>query len=191
MKLVVGLGNPGPQYETTRHNAGFLAIDQLIDIFKASGPSNKNKGEVYDCQINFQKVALIKPMTYMNLSGQTVGPLFKFYKCQPEDLIVVHDDLDLEFGRIKLKTGGGTGGHNGLKSIDECIGGANRGYHRVRIGVGRPQGGSRVVKHVLDQFSEQECQDLGHILDRAVKSIELIVAGKMRDAMNQYNQKEL
>lgn len=119
MKIVVGLGNPGPKYETTRHNAGFLAVDFLVDEWKASptSPGATNEGDFWHTTVRGEKVLLVKPDTFMNLSGQCVGPLFKFYKCVPGDLIVIHDDLDLKVNALRIKTGGGTGGHHGLRDL--------------------------------------------------------------------------
>src|SRR4051794_16113943 len=138
MKIVVGLGNPGPKYETTRHNVGFLAVDRLIDEWKATGPASKHQGEVYQADVRGEKVLLVKPETFMNLSGRCVAPLMVFFKCKPSDLIVIHDDLDLIPFALRIKTGGGTGGHNGLKSLDESLGAGQNGYHRIRIGIGHP-----------------------------------------------------
>lgn len=191
MKLVVGLGNPGPKYETTRHNIGWLALDRLIDDFKAGPAQDKNQGEVYPCTIAGEKALLIKPMTYMNNSGRCVAPLFNFYKCQPEDLIVIYDELDLKPASIKLKTGGGSGGHNGIKSIDECLGSANNGYHRVRLGVGHPRAlGLKMdpADYVLGQFTDTELKDIDVLFDRVSKAVEMIARGDMRDAMTQFNR---
>src|SRR5687768_5190701 len=122
MKLVVALGNPGPKYETTRHNAGWLALDYLIDEWKATGPVSQNEGEVWQASVGGEKVLCVKPQTYMNVSGKCVAPIFKFYKLQPEDLVVLHDEVDLKSMQLRLKTGGGTGGHNGIKSLDAHLG---------------------------------------------------------------------
>lgn len=193
MKLIVGLGNPGPKYETTRHNVGFLAVDRLIDEWKATGPLEKNQGEVWQAQVAGEKILLVKPQTFMNLSGRCVAPLAAFYKCEPQDLIVVHDDLDLESMVLRVKTGGGTGGHNGLKSIDECLGGANNGYHRMRIGIGHPARlGLRigVADYVLQPLNDDECVELDRLLDKLVRAAELLVRGDARAAMTQYNRSD-
>lgn len=189
MKLIVGLGNPGVQYETTRHNAGFLAADRLIERFKAQGPTLKNQGELYSARFRDEPLMLIKPLTYMNLSGQCVGPIYRFYKCQPEDVIVIHDEVDLPSLALRLKTGGGTGGHNGLKSLDQMIG--SPAYHRIRIGVGKPgpeKKGMDTADHVLGQFSDQELKDLDLLLDDVGEAIELILQGQMGKAMTRFNQ---
>ena len=188
MKIVVGLGNPGPKYETTRHNVGFLAADRLIDKWQASGPLKKNQAEIYEAKVNGEKVLVIKPQTYMNLSGRSVGPLFSFYKLEPSDLIVIHDDLDLQPLTIRIKTGGGTGGHNGLKSVDENLGNDKTGYHRIRIGIGRGDAGA--VDHVLDQLSDQELSVLDKLLDQVADAVEQTLKGNVQAAMTKYNRRE-
>ncbi len=191
MKLVVGLGNPGPKYETTRHNVGFLAADRLVDRWKAQGPVNKNQAEVYQASIAGEQVLIIKPQTYMNLSGRSVAPLFTFYKCSVDDLIVIHDELDLKPMALRLKTGGGTGGHNGLKSIEECLGNGQNGYHRVRVGVGHPRElGLRMspADYVLGQYTNDELEQLDPLLDRVANAIELVIAGNIKKAMTEYNR---
>lgn len=205
MKLIVGLGNPGPKYETTRHNAGFLAIDRLIDRWKAQGPQNKNQGEIYQATFQGEKVLLVKPQTFMNRSGLCVAPLFQFYQCSPDDLVVIHDELDLNPLVLRLKTGGGAGGHNGLKSIDESLGKASNGYHRVRIGVGHParlpddgEKGQRELSrfspadYVLMPFSDLELKELDSLLDEVAGAVEEIIQGKILAAMTRiHGQKDL
>ncbi len=193
MKLVVGLGNPGPKYETTRHNVGFLALDRLVDAWKATGPNKKNEAEIFQADVAGEKVVLVKPQTFMNLSGKSVGPLFGFYKLKPEDLIVIHDELDLKPLSLRLKTGGGAGGHNGIKSLDEHLGSANNGYHRIRIGVGHPTALNLPIKPVdwvLQQFSDGELAQLDKVLEDVVRAAERIVSGDMRGAMNEFNRRE-
>lgn len=192
MKIIAGLGNPGPKYETTRHNAGFLALDRLIEDWKANGPQVSNQGEIYQAGVAGEKVILIKPQTYMNNSGRCIAPIFKFYKCQPSDLIVIHDDLDLKINTIRIKTGGGNGGHNGLKSIDSHLGAGLLNYHRIRIGIGRPEPGSPVstVDYVLQPYRDSELQDLDPILDKVAKAAERILRGDVQGAMNEFNVRE-
>mgnify|MGYP003953780733 CR=1 FL=1 len=190
MKLIIGLGNPGAKYETTRHNVGFLAIDQLIDHFKANGPQTKHQGEVYSATAFGEKILLVKPQTFMNLSGKCVGPLFNFYKCTPEDLIVIHDDVDLNSLMIKTKKGGGTAGHNGLKSINECIGSDNKDYYRIRLGVGKDNQRS-TSDWVLQAFSNEEFSKLGELFQSTLKVTELLLQNKITEAMNQFNRKEV
>jgi len=187
MKLIVGLGNPGRKYQFTRHNVGFLAVDRMIELWKASGPTSKNNAEIFETSIAGEKVLLVKPQTYMNLSGQSVGPLFKFYKLSPEDLIVVQDDIDLTPFSFRIKTGGGTGGHNGLKSIDEHLGSVLTGYHRIRIGVGKDP--LDVKGHVLDEFRKEDYDLLDEALQKAAEASRMLVTGNVKEAMNEFNQK--
>ncbi len=191
MKIIVGLGNPGPKYETTRHNIGFLAVDALVDLWGARGPLLRDQGEIYETKVGSEKVYLLKPLTFMNLSGRSVAPLFKFHKCAPDDLIVIHDDLDLDLFQLRLKTGGGSGGHNGLKSIDECLGSENLNYHRIRLGIGHPRRiGSPMspADYVLQAFSDEELKLLEDLLKKVAKASEFVMAGQMTRAMNEFNR---
>ena len=150
MTLFVGLGNPGSQYENTRHNIGFKVIDALVEDFAARDISKHTfHGELY----RTTSTLFLKPTTYMNLSGKSVLPVKQFFKIDLEDIIVIHDDIDLPFGAVRFKRGGGNGGHNGLKSIDAMVG---REYLRVRVGVGKPERKSQVADYVLHDFSEAE-----------------------------------
>lgn len=190
MKIIVGLGNPGTKYETTRHNVGWLALDRMIEDWKATGPSTREKAAVWSATIAGEKTLLVKPQTFMNLSGRAVAPLMLFYKCGPQDLIVIHDELDLAPATMKIKVGGGNGGHNGLKSLDECLG--TNDYLRVRIGIGHPRDFNPhmdAADWVLSQFSQNECNDLDPLLDRARDAVQLVVRGDLKKAMNDFNQK--
>ncbi|MFZ9596722.1 MAG: aminoacyl-tRNA hydrolase [Bdellovibrionia bacterium] len=200
MKIIVGLGNPGPQYELTRHNVGFLAIDRLVDRWKATVAQAKYHAELYQATFEGEKILLMKPQTFMNLSGRSVAAAMSFYQCAPEDLIVIHDDLDLDAQSIRLKTGGGTGGHNGLKSIDECLGKSKTGYHRIRIGIGHPQkpgpsASQDALKrskmspahYVLEAFDDQQLKELDPVLDDVVEAASLILQGKIKIAMNHFH----
>ncbi|HTL11509.1 MAG TPA: aminoacyl-tRNA hydrolase [Bdellovibrionota bacterium] len=195
MKLIVGLGNPGPRYETTRHNVGWLALDRMIDDFKAEGPQKKYDGEIWRASVDGEQVLLVKPQTFMNLSGRCVGPLVQFHKCAPEDILVLHDEVDLPFGALRIKTGGGTGGHNGLKSLDASLGADKNGYHRIRIGVGKPgllptgAKGMDTADWVLQMFSDDELEELDKRLDDITAAARLVLKGRMGEAMNRYNQK--
>jgi len=190
MKLVVGLGNPGLKYETTRHNAGFLAVDRLIDRWRASGPSQRGEAEVHEASFAGEKVLLIKPQTFMNLSGKAVAPLFQFFKCTPDDVVVLHDEVDLKSMQLRVKTGGGTAGHNGLKSLDSSLGAAQTSYHRVRIGVGRPELGSPLTTadYVLGQFTDAELKLLDPLLDRVSDATEMLLKGEALRAMTEFNR---
>jgi len=148
IKLIVGLGNPGPKYDATRHNAGFWAIDAIADALGGRwAEERKFKGAVARVMVDGSDLRLLRPDTFMNRSGQSVGPLAQFFKIQPEEILVIHDELDLPPGRMRLKCGGGHGGHNGLKDIQAAIGSA--GFWRMRIGVGHPGHRDAVVGYVL------------------------------------------
>lgn len=194
MKIIAGLGNPGPKYETTRHNVGFLAVDRLIDRWQATGPQILYEGAIYQATVRGEKVLLIKPQTYMNNSGRCVAPLFKFYKCKSDDLIVIHDELDLKRFMIRIKTGGGAGGHNGIKSVDAHLGAGFTDYPRVRIGIGRPSPldpkSISPVDYVLQPFSDEELLGLDSVLDDVTKAVLMMLQGDVKSAMNQFNNKE-
>ena len=161
MTLFVGLGNPGPAYEKTRHNIGFRVIDRMVDRCGARNISKKSfHGELY----RQGELLFLKPLTYMNLSGKSVAIVKSFFKIPLENLVVIHDDIDLQFGEIRLKRGGGHGGHNGLKSIDTGVG---RDYVRLRIGVGKPEHKSQVVDYVLQPFTSEEEAVLDCLVDYA------------------------
>lgn len=169
MFVLVGLGNPGQKYALNRHNIGFMVVDSLAITYRFPPFKVKFSAAVSEGTIGGHKVILCKPMTYMNLSGQPVGDLIRFYKILPANVYVVHDDLDLEPGQIKVKIGGGNGGHNGLKSLDQHIGQA---YWRVRLGIGHPGRSSvykdRVADYVLSNFSRNDEDWLGSVL-RAIE----------------------
>lgn len=153
--LFVGLGNPGPSYAMNRHNIGFMAVDVIAESYNASPWRSRFQGHLAEAKLVDQRILLCKPLTYMNLSGACVAAAMRFYKIPLEKTYVFHDDLDLEPGRIKIKQGGGTGGHNGLASLDQHIG---RDYWRVRIGIGHPGHKSAVTSYVLNNFSNNETE---------------------------------
>ncbi len=173
MFLVVGLGNPGEQYADTRHNIGFMAADEISSRYNFSSFKNKFDGLIAEGQIGGEKVLLLKPQTFMNLSGNSVVKTALFYKILPENIIVIHDDIDLANGQMKAKCGGGAGGHNGLKSLDSHI---TPGYNRIRIGVGHPDGkGSEVAEYVLGHFSKAERTALGECLSLIPEAVEVLI----------------
>jgi peptidyl-tRNA hydrolase, PTH1 family len=196
MKIIAGLGNPGYQYEATRHNVGFMAIDHLVDAWKATGPRLENRAEVWQAEVCGEKVLLMKPQTFMNRSGRSIAPVFQFYKLQPSDLIVIHDELDLPPVTLRVKTGGGNGGHNGLRSIEAELGKENNDYHRLRIGIGKPATNPHVPSQmsgsdfVLGVLTQPECDALASTLDDVLKCSELLIQGKAKEAMNEFNRKE-
>lgn len=151
--LVVGLGNPGPEYAGTRHNIGFMAVDALAERWKASAFSKKFQGEIADVTVQSQRALLLKPLTFMNRSGGSVQAASAFYKIPPERILVMHDELDLPVGKLRIKQGGGANGHNGLKDIDRVIG---PDYWRLRLGIGHPGDKAQVHGHVLNDFSKEE-----------------------------------
>lgn len=164
MFLIVGLGNPGPKYKNNRHNIGFMVVDYLINSLNPT-PINKKefKGELYKSK----DILLLKPSTYMNLSGESVFAVKNFYKIKNSNIIVIHDDLDLPFGAVRFKIGGSSGGHNGLKSIDKFIG---NDYIRVRVGIGRPKEKSLVVNYVLSDFSQEEKKYLNELIKHVAEA---------------------
>lgn len=180
MFLIAGLGNPGKQYENNRHNIGFLAIERLAEMRNASPWSKKFSGELCEAR-EAPRLYLLKPMTYMNLSGESVAAAARFYKLPPENLIVLYDDLDLPVGKMRARRGGGNGGHNGLKSIDAHLG---KDYWRVRIGIGRPEHKDDVTHYVLGDFSKAEWEVQSKMLDAITQHFSLLQAGDDAGFMN-------
>ncbi len=173
--LIVGLGNPGREYEGNRHNIGFMAVDRIAGDYNFGPWKNKYSAEICEGAIEGQRIMLMKPQTYMNLSGKSVAEAARFYKIPHANIIVLHDELDLPLGRVRTKTGGGAAGHNGLKSIDADTGDQN--YRRVRLGIGHPGDKARVSGYVLSDFMDKE-RDLVDILCAAVsRQIELLLTG--------------
>ncbi|MGB3371076.1 MAG: aminoacyl-tRNA hydrolase [Rhodococcus sp. (in: high G+C Gram-positive bacteria)] len=182
--LIVGLGNPGSQYEATRHNAGFMVADVLADRIGAKFSSHKkSNSDIVTARLGDRSVIVAKPRTFMNLSGQPVAALARFYSVEPADIVVVHDELDIDFGAIRLKLGGGEGGHNGLRSITQHLG--TKDYLRVRVGVGRPPGRMDPASYVLKPFSSAEHKDLGVICEEAADAAELVLRVGLEAAQNQ------
>lgn len=181
IKLIVGLGNPGKEYEHTRHNAGFWLLDELAWQWKANFKDEKKFfGEVARVSQADGDVWLLKPMTFMNRSGQAVSALAQFYKIKPEEILVVHDELDIECGRIKFKLGGGNGGHNGLKDIQARLGTPN--FYRLRLGIDHPGDRNLVVGYVLNKPSAEQRQLIEEAVHKAVKGIPMLTAGEFEDA---------
>ena len=182
--LVVGLGNPGPQYAKTRHNVGFMVADLLAGRMGAQFKVHKRSGaEIVTGRLGHRPVVLAKPRTYMNESGRQVGPLAKFYSVMPADIIVIHDELDIDFGRIRLKLGGGEGGHNGLRSVADSLGTKN--FQRVRIGIGRPPGRKDPAAYVLEAFAAAERTEVPAICEQAADATELLIEVGLETAQNQ------
>lgn len=182
MFLIVGLGNPGAQYANTRHNVGFMAADELAKSYNFGPFREKFDGFISEGKIGSEKVYILKPQTYMNLSGNSVVKAACFYKILPQNVVVIHDDMDLPVGKLKVKFGGGAGGHNGLKSIDAAI---TPDYNRIRIGVGHPQGnGEVVVNHVLSGFGKADKALLEENIDTVVKTIDILIEKGMTEYSN-------
>ena len=185
--LVVGLGNPGKEYERNRHNIGFRVVDELARRCDARFDQSKSKGKLAIARRDGKPLYLLKPQTYVNLSGRSVGPVARFYKVPPERLLVVCDDIDLPFGRIRIRPTGSSGGHNGLKSMMEALGNRQE-FPRIRIGVGRPpHAREAVVGHVLEDFSSSEEEALPPLITDAADAVELILDGRIDQAMDRYN----
>lgn len=181
MHIIAGLGNPGRKYENYRHNVGFMAADAIARRHSFSPWSKKFNAEIAEGRLGGEKAVLIKPQTYMNLSGQAVGEALRFFKLDAADLTVLYDELDLAPGKLRIKTGGGAGGHNGIKSLDSHCG---KDYHRVRIGIGHPGDKARVNNHVLGDFAKADHQWLDPMLDAIAGNADLLVAGDHSTFMN-------
>jgi PTH1 family peptidyl-tRNA hydrolase len=174
MKLFVGLGNPGPKYAANRHNIGFLALDRIASAHNFGPWRDKFQGQISEGKLGGDKVLLLKPATFMNLSGQSVQAALEFYKLTPADLVVFHDELDLEPGRMRLKQGGGHAGHNGLRSIIQHLG---PDYTRVRLGIGHPGHKDAVSAYVLSDFAKSEQDWLDRLLDGLADGAAALAAG--------------
>ena len=181
MLLLVGLGNPGSGYAANRHNIGFMAAEEIARRHGFGPFRRKFQGRVAEGKVAGEKVLALLPDTYMNLSGNAVGEAVGFYKLSPADVLAVHDDLDLAPGRVRLKTGGGAGGHNGLKSIDQRIG---REYRRLRLGIGHPGDKARVTGHVLSDFAKADKTWLEPLLDAVSRHFPLLVEGRESDFLS-------
>jgi len=186
--LVVGLGNPGPNYQGNRHNVGFMVADRLYDRGEGLDWQSSGRFEAQLAKRRFenQPVLLVKPQTYMNLSGRTVGPLARFYRIEPANVIAIHDDVDLPLGRLKVKQGGGDGGHKGIRSVTQELGSPD--FVRIRFGVGRPVGGD-VTDFVLSDFADSEREAVAAQVDRASEAVTAVITRGLRAAMNSYNAK--
>lgn len=188
--LVVGLGNPGPDYAANRHNVGFMVADLLAEriggTFKRAQKAQAQvlEGRIGPPGLGSRRVILAKPMSYMNLSGGPVTSLRDFYKVPLANIVAVHDELDIDYGMLRLKLGGGDNGHNGLKSMTKAMG---PDYHRVRFGIGRPPGRMQVADFVLKDFSSAERKELGYFVDRATDAVECLVIDGLERAQSTYN----
>jgi len=184
--LVVGLGNPGPEYEATRHNVGFRVVELLAA--RAGGgrfSKHRSNADVLEGRLAGRRVVLAKPRTYMNLSGGPVAGLAQYFSVPVDDVVVLHDELDLDFGVVRLKRGGGEGGHNGLRSISRALG--SKEYLRVRFGIGRPPGRQDPADYVLKRFSGAETKELGFAVDLAADAAEALLSDGLEAAQNRFH----
>jgi len=190
MKIICGLGNPGREYERHRHNVGFMAVETLLPRARAELHQGKFQARMGQGSLGGEKVIFLEPQTFMNLSGRSVAEAARFYKVAVEDVLVIHDELDLDFGRLQLKAGGGSGGHNGLKSTVSSLG--EDGFIRLRFGIGKPQGPNakeRVAGYVLSNFDDGERRRLDELLTQAADAAETWAREGLATAMNRYNKR--
>jgi PTH1 family peptidyl-tRNA hydrolase len=186
LKWFVGLGNPGIQYESTRHNIGFMALDRFADKHGIKISQSKCKGLIGEGNVAGVKVVLLKPMTYMNLSGESMRAYMDFYKASIEDLVVVYDDLDTPFGQIRLRYQGSAGGHNGIKSAIQHLG--TQTFNRIRMGISRPAPGFDIADYVLSRFTKEEAGQLPAVLDKTVEAMEHMLANPFEKTMAKFNK---
>lgn len=187
MILLAGLGNPGLEYETTRHNFGFLLLDEIAKTYRFEAAGKKFRSEVFFGTVGEQKIIALKPQTFMNVSGAAIAEAARFYKIPLNKIFVFHDDVDLAFGKIKIKIGGGSAGHNGLKSIDENLGSE---YVRIRLGVGRPENKNfPTADYVLGKFTKEELGEVENMNQKIAKLLGEILAGRADSFLNKFHAK--
>lgn len=187
MKLIVGLGNPGMQYATTRHNIGFEVIDSIAETYNIQVTKSKYKALIGEGVISGERVILMKPQTYMNLSGEAIRACMDFHKINNEDVIVIYDDVSLDVGQLRLRKSGSAGGHNGIKSIISHLN--TQDFPRIKVGVGQKPAGWDLANYVLGRFTEEDMKILGPKCNEIVKAVETIITDGMDKAMNQFNLK--
>lgn len=186
MKLVVGLGNPGAKYAGTRHNIGFMTLDEWAYQHKQSFNKNQFNGDYFDIHYNGEKVIFLKPQTFMNLSGQAVQAFIHYFKINLEDVLIVYDDMDMDAGRIRMRKKGSGGGHNGIKNIIELTG--TQAIQRLKIGVGRPKNEETVISHVLNQFSKSDQQAMQDSIQQANEAISFwLDSNSFEKTMSKFN----
>ena len=189
VRLVVGLGNPGTDYDNTRHNAGFLVVDEMAAAWAISIHQKKFNVELGRGRVNGIETILVKPQAYMNKSGLPVRQVGDYFKIPYRDMLVIHDDIDLEFGRLKIKEKGGHGGHNGVRSLIDALG--EDAFVRLRVGVGRSGNEGNVVNHVLGTFNQQERASLEKVIKRARDAVETILCEGAKEGMNRFNDRRI
>jgi peptidyl-tRNA hydrolase, PTH1 family len=183
--IIAGLGNPGPEYAGNRHNAGAMVVALLAERIGARFKAHRTRNDIAEGRLSGQPVTLARPRSYMNLSGGPVAALAAFYKLSPERVVVIHDELDVAFGGVRLKLGGGDNGHNGLRSITSSLG--TRDYYRVRFGIGRPPGRMDPAAFVLKDFSPPERKELPFALDRCADAAAALISKGLVEAQNEYH----
>ncbi|MBR3281379.1 MAG: aminoacyl-tRNA hydrolase [Clostridia bacterium] len=185
MKIIVGLGNPGKEYENTRHNLGYKVADLLSEKLKIKINKEKMEGQYGNGKVGDEKVILLKPLTYMNLSGNCVSKFLNYYKVSPEDLIVIYDDIDIKVGKIRIKPNGNPGTHNGMKDITNKIG--TKDFIRVRVGSGKPEFEMDLADYVLSNFKKEEMDDINKSIENASDAVVKLLKDGIAEAMNKYN----
>ena len=185
MYIIVGLGNPGDKYEKTRHNVGFNVIDLLAKEYSIDVSKIKHKALIGEGRVGTEKVILVKPMTYMNLSGESIREAMDFYRVDPQQILVIYDDMDLEKGIIKIRKKGGAGSHNGMKSVIKELG--TEEFPRIRVGIGKPEGPYDKINYVIGHIPNEEYEVLKQGINQATKGVTAILTQGIDVAMNQYN----
>ncbi|MCM3715791.1 aminoacyl-tRNA hydrolase [Halalkalibacter oceani] len=185
MKLIIGLGNPGSKYDGTRHNIGFDCVDRCAKEWGIELNQSKFKGVFGKGVVNGETVFLLKPLTYMNLSGESVRPLMDYYQIPIEDIVVIYDDLDLPTGKIRLRQKGSAGGHNGIKSLIAHLG--TQEFNRIRVGIDRPRNGETIVNYVLGNYYPEERDAVGESVELVAKAVEAWTTKPFLEVMNQFN----
>lgn len=185
MKWFVGLGNPGAKYELNRHNAGFLVVDQFASKWDLSWKTSKWKADIAEGSVNGEKVILVKPLTFMNLSGEAVRALMDYYKLALHDLIVIYDDLDTEFGKLRIRYKGSAGGHNGMKSMIQHL--STNEFKRIRFGISRPPAGQPIVPYVLSDFAHGQTKQLEEMMEIAIEAMESMLQEPFDQVMAHFN----
>ena len=188
MKMIVGLGNPGKEYEKTRHNAGFWVVDSLADKFGVTTWKDQYNASIGEFRLGGEKILLVKPQTYMNLSGEAVQPLMHFYKLELDDLLVIYDDLDLPTGTVRIRKNGSSGGQKGMTSIIQRLN--EDDFPRIRMGIGRPPVGWTVANYVISQPTEEEVEKFKVAVSFAMQGVELFITDGIQKAMNEVHRKE-
>jgi len=187
--IIFGLGNPGREYERTRHNIGFFAIDALASAWKVDLSRMRYQSMTGQGRFDDRKVILVKPLTFMNRSGNAVRSFVQFYKITPDQMLVIHDDMDLPFGSLRMRSSGGSAGQKGMESIISCIG--TNAFARLRLGIGRPPGRMEAMDYVLQKFSTKDAEDLDFVMHAVVDAVETLIKDGIDQAMTQYNHSVL